>query len=137
MRILVKITKEIIRESATCGLVSTKSTIEQNCLIAVGVREIFPTADVVYEMDHDTLERLGAFIRIRLPDRSRIFIIPLPEIAFNAMLNFDSFSKIEARLSREPFGFEITVPMNLITEISISQVYKILSESRNLEMVHP
>ena len=46
IKLKVKVTKEILKESMMCGHGSTKDTVASNCAVALAVREIFPEAKV-------------------------------------------------------------------------------------------
>lgn len=114
MKVLVKITSEVIKASQSCqGLI-------HSCLIARACRDIFPQAVVYAKIPHKYL--------IHLNDRSAR-TIDLPLEAINLIKAFDSGKKMH------PISFEIDVPNEIIERIGIDEVHKILSESKTLECV--
>ena len=64
-------------------------------------------------------------VQMELPGAARIFIMA-----------FDT-SCPEERVRIEPISFTIDVPYSLIDKIGIGEVYRILSESKTLELVQP
>lgn len=110
MRVLVKITPQIIEASKGCqGKIRC-------CLIARAVQEIFTNACVFGD-------------RIYLNINKALPAIDLPQIAIKLVTDFDCNRKIT------PTSFEIDVPDEIIQQIGINSVYKILSESKTLECV--
>lgn len=138
MKITIKVTKEILTKSAFC--VSGKDETLTHCAIALAVREIFPNAKVqlqhLYAFGNDT--RLATYNGIatglKVPNVSSKECINLPAEARVFIENFDS-SYPEDRIKMPELSFEIDVPSEVIDEIGIGQVYKVLSESRTLELV--
>ena len=105
-------------------------------MIAVAVESLIPNPLVNYNGDGD-----GAHITCS-NRKDGVIIIPLPRIAYEKMQRFDiaDFHKddeeiIKFRQNMESFSFEIDIPPGLISCIGISEVYKILSESKSLEPV--
>ena len=115
MKITVKITKETIRESINCG------GSPSNCAVARAVREIFPYA-------------LVTMYAIHFMGNSAIDDIKLPSKASDFIYEFDT-TPSEDREDIKPLSFEIEVPEALIQKIGIGEVYRILSESKTLELV--
>ena len=117
MKILVKVTKEILWKSKMCML---DQSVYTNCAVSLAIREIIPMASVrrqYIDMDH--------------------YKIRLPEIASSFIDEFDSLvDSPSRRVLMTPISFEIDVPNEVIESIGISQVYKILSESKTLEHVN-
>lgn len=127
-------------------------------MIALAIRDILPEARVLYAIRNNIPHR--ALIRYLLPpnylktlhpDYPKMVYINLPREVFRAMLIFDTGAAkteikydalvvdenlVEARKLIKPFEFEINIPNVLIDMIGISQVYKILSESRTLEHIN-
>lgn len=107
-----------------CG--TTDSTEEKdwtttNCAIALAVRDIFPKAEVFAS----EIIPFGMGPEICLPD-----------IASDFIKEFDNFKNDpKARLLMPEISFEIDVPMKVIEKIGIREAYKVLSESRTLELV--
>jgi hypothetical protein len=124
MKILIKVTKEVLERSKFCksGQISTTT----NCGIAVAVRDLFPNAEIqVY-----TANLLGEEFT-SLND-----LVGLPSEATHFIHLFDSLDA-HSRVQMEPFSFEIEVPEFVIQTIGIGQIYKVLSESKTLEHVNP
>lgn len=121
MKTLVKITKEILKKSMMCGTFESTEDVVQNCAIALAVREIIPKAKVFSTMIDPGLE----FRSISLPIEAQKFIEAFDNLA----------SEPKVRLELPELSFEIDIPNELIQKIGINQVYKILSESKSLELV--
>lgn len=106
------------------------SEVGRNCAIAVAIVEIFPTAWVngisisIYERipNLELYSECPAYYDIYLPNDVRKFI------------HLFDCSSPEARLLLPEFSFEIEVPQQLIDSIGIGEVYRILSESKTLEL---
>lgn len=119
MTILIKVTKEILEKSMYCGIGWGGGSIIENCAIAYAVREIFPGAQVgdgiyLYNMNAEK--------------------IPIPVEAQGFIGKFDGLMPGD-RVKMKPISFEIEVPSEVIDQIGIGDVYKILSESKTLELV--
>jgi hypothetical protein len=63
-------------------------------------------------------------------------VIDLPDTATEFIFQFDSRRPAD-RLTMPEISFEVDVPSEMIEAIGIGQAYKILSESKTLELVHP
>lgn len=132
MKIKVKVTEEILRRSANCSTILSGAFkppyatdgehLTNNCAIALAVREIFPDASVEHAGINTGLIEEGEPL------------IDLPGEAAVLMTQFD-FSTPAQRREMAPAEFEIDVPSHVIHRIGISQVYKVLSESRTMELV--
>ena len=133
MLITVKVTKEVLIRSALCGF-GDKHPIIKHCAIAVALHQIFPNVTVHSEM-------------MEVREKGQVFYMKLPVIATTFIARFDQRVELvpgshdaEAtaaqRIGMTPISFDINVPDELIGRIGISQVYKILSESKTLEHVN-
>lgn len=129
MKITIKITKEVLRASMFCQTKGTSEStmIGQNCAIGKAVADLFsyktwvgPSAIYYYKHGVD-LNGIGDY-SIRLPHEACVFI-----------KEFDGTTP-EDRINIRELSFEIDVPNEVIDDIGIGQVYKILSESKNLEL---
>lgn len=120
MKILIKVTKDVLERSKMCS-VDGLGIANKNCAIAVAIRDLFPHANVAQYSC--TLDELDINTKIVLPRDVSDFIE-----------SFDSSSPSK-RVLMTPFSFEIEVPEYVISKIGIGQVYKVLSESRTLELV--
>ena len=150
MKILIKVTKEILAKSAMCGkdgLVFNKPAqyTRKNCAIALAVREIASNAQV----SNDTIDWKGEVFdqmevmytkSIDWMERAAIIdnvvrkTIKLPIEAKKFIKQFDN-SSYDQRKKMQPIEFEVEFPESLIQEIGIKDVYKVLSESKTLELV--
>ena len=119
MKILIKVTKEILERSAMCGVRDWgRST---TCAVAVAVRDLFPAARIGYpSISFD--DGLSYYDKIMTPEMASF------------IGRFDD-STPEERRAMSPISFEIDVPSEVIEKIGLQEVYKILSESRTLELV--
>lgn len=122
MKIKIKVTKEILKKSMMCGVRMEPGGITQNCAVALAVREIFPNADVT---SFNIWLNDELFTNIRLPENVKRFVSLFDYYRTNP----------SARLDMESIDFEIEVPQAVIDRIGIGEVYKILSESKTLELV--
>lgn len=123
MKILIKVTKEILERSSMCGFDSSVYRVE-SCAVALAIREIFPRAAV-------GINNEGIPVICGVGDES----IELPRARLFINL-FDRSTPLE-RLTMSPQSFEIDVPSEVIEKIGIGEVYRILSESKTLELVAP
>lgn len=113
MRIKIRITKEILKESMYCD----KEGLSRNCAIALAVVEIFPGAAV---------GTWGIYL-----DNGEI---SLPENASDFVRKFDDATPSE-RAKLTPMSFDVEVPDKIINYIGIEEVKSILSNSLTLEKV--
>lgn len=119
MKILIKVTKDILKRSAGC-----RAMDGANCAIALAVRELFPKARIGVNVMTFTGDTNDTY---ELPENAKLFIRAFENLAFRPSL----------RLYLEAFSFEMTVPSHVVDQIGISEAYKVLSESKTLELVHP
>lgn len=125
MTILIKITKEVLEKTKFCG--TDSAPVIENCAIAYAVREIFPNAKVGW----DIVKGIRDYSILVFGE-----VIPLPPNARNFISVFDSAS-VQTRVNLPEFSFEITIPPSVLERISIGEAYRVLSESKTLELVHP
>lgn len=119
MKILIKVTKDVLKRSMMCNFPDS-----QNCAIAIACREFFPNAAItVYDM-----YPFGSIdVSIHLPIEASRFVSKFDSLAVNK----------EQRLNLPEFSFEVEVPEPVLQRIGISEAYRILSESKTLELVMP
>lgn len=123
MKILIKVTKDVLFRSRMCGLGG--AGLSTNCAIAVAIRDLFPKASIgCPSMIFDSSQSDLRYDNI------------LPSKALSFISKFDS-STPEERVNMPEFSFELPIPEEVINRISIGMIYKVLSESRTLELVHP
>lgn len=128
MKITVKITKDVLKRSMMCGTMSNLGAVGKNCAIALAVIDIFPDAIV----GPQKIYPFGDYVN---GDGNKI---DLPWEAISFIFYFDDLKKTpEARLALPEFSFEIEVPHSVIEKIGIGEAYRVLSESKTLELVHP
>jgi hypothetical protein len=142
MKILIKVTKEIQRRAMFCGTGACTGarTIRTNCEVALAVIKLFPHAKVFQKAISFTGE--GAFEYDRnMGDIRTIMNLPkdmvaLPIEVSGRIGDFDRLSNDPlARLELPEYSFEIEVPDYVLNQIGIGQAYKVLSESKTLELV--
>jgi hypothetical protein len=122
VKLKIKVTKEVLKETWDCGLPG-KSIIIWNCPIAVAVREIFPTAEVA-----------GTYIVIRdTNDYWNKFNISLPKEAKDFVAKFDC-TPHDARPQLNELEFEVEIPDALLETINIDEIKQILKTSKTLEL---
>lgn len=138
MKITVRVTKEILHKSAMCGYEPGEHVV-YNCAIALAVREIFPYSRACYGtiVVYDNIGPINQWHLI-LNDSANDHKTPvggyfIKHKADDFIKSFDRATR-EERINMEEFSFEIDVLSEVIDQIGISQVYKILSESRTLEL---
>lgn len=148
MKILIRITKEVLEKTAHCGIegkTPRKLTLGLNCAISHAVRKIFPLSIVTGKAILIAIESPRDFLKRLTPDFSSlkpfVFVSPngmyqikLPDEARNFIKDFDDYSPLN-RIAMKPISFYIDVPDEIIDGIGIRQVYKVLSESTTLELV--
>lgn len=129
MKILIKVTEEILHKAKDCGILikGPETYASRNCGIALAVREIFPEASVT---DRKIYPISRGVVMKCLPSE----VIPLPRRAQAFVRLFDYLDPYK-RTQMKPFSFEIELPTSLISTIGIGEVYKVLSESKTLELV--
>jgi hypothetical protein len=126
MKILIHVTKEILERSAMCGRFGQPPRLQMTgstCAFAVAMQEIFPLAHVGYHgwwpngvntyPECSITRGMATFIRA-----------------------FDHATPDERR-AMAPQSFELEVPQEVIEKIGLGEVYRILSESKTLELVKP
>lgn len=127
MKITIHITKEVLEKTQLCPSAYPSKTIttqeryllRTNCAISYAVREIFPGS-----------ETSNMYIYINNKEKNSIY---LPIKAQRFIKTFDELLP-DQRVSMTPFSFDIEVPEELINQIGISEVHRILSESKTLSL---
>jgi len=123
MKILIKVTKEILQRSMMCGV--HDSNVSANCAFSLAMRDLFPKAHC--EVSFTGIDGYGFNSKYQIQHTSEMT---------DFILKFDSLNKHpECRLLLCPQDFEVEIPDKVIEYIGIDQVYKILSESKTLELV--
>jgi hypothetical protein len=111
----IQITKQILSDCMHCGNNADGPKIEENCPIAIALNHIFPN---VYVTEH--------YIFPFGIDMDHIKI-QLPSIAHQFIRLFDGFRMApRLRLLLPEFEFEIDIPDDVIAEINIDEVKKLL-----------
>lgn len=127
----IKITKEILRESANCGMMFGKGSQAESCAFAVAVREIFPRAVVCYS----AIYPFGGVKHFN----NTINVTGATEIPISAemtafIFEFDANSPYD-RVQMKEQEFELEIPDNIIQAIDIQEVTKILADVPHLELI--
>jgi hypothetical protein len=106
------------------------------CIISRAVREFFPRATV---LGHSIFPDKTGVCGTELEFRKVFDFIELPEIAHQLMNKFDACVTANEVLNLPLISFDVEVPerieAKLLASIGLSEVYKILSESKTLELV--
>lgn len=123
MKILIKITKDVLRRSMMCKALHAATS--SNCAIALAVRDLLPNMHIGFTHIHNSSDLCNGTAIIELPLVAQLFIT-----------KFDSLADYpEERLTLPEFSFELKLPADVIESISIGEVYRVLSESKTLELV--
>lgn len=120
MKIKIKVTKEILQESKMC---QSDNQIGMNCAIARAVRDVFPAAWVSHFNLYPFYFKDDGITSINMPAEASLFITKFDRNDANERVNMTEVS------------FEIDVPDDVIDQIGISEVHRILKESKTLELV--
>ena len=131
MKVKVNVTRDVLERSKMCGH-GDDIVISRHCGIAVAVIDLFPDANV--QSTFINLLGCGGLMSylpalLTQPDFCR-----LPYEAINFIDDFD-YAEPEERVLMSPFSFEIEVPEYVINKIGIGEIYRVLSESKTLELV--
>lgn len=123
MKIKIKVTKDILKRSMMCGTTPLLGGIEDNCAVALAVRDIFPGASI------------GSYIIFPFSRTDPGYSIATPPEARAFIKSFDVLrNSPDKRLDLPELSFDIEVSDSIIKKIGIGEVYKVLSESRTLEL---
>lgn len=120
-KIKIHITKDILRKSRNCGGQA------DNCAFSQEIRELFPEAAV------GTRTIYPNFMNRDREKASNWFGIT--EEMTNFIKKFDAFSP-EQIVQMPELSFEIEIPDEVLEQMDISDVHKILAESSTMELVH-
>jgi hypothetical protein len=131
MKILIKVTKEVLEQTSKCGLhhSGTCAIDANNCAIAVALQDLFGYVSVA-----------GPWFHIQLDNGICSKQINLPEVAQRFVADFDVLGRdglFKDRAKMKPISFEVDIPNEVIDHVGIGEAYRILSESKTLELVHP
>jgi hypothetical protein len=118
MILTITVTKEILEASKNCGE-EKPASISESCAIAFAVRDIFPEATV-------TLKNIYPF----LFSSSEIL---LPPVACEFIKTFDMSTPEERPLLPE-LSFDIEIPEDVIEQIDISEISKLLEGHPTLKL---
>ena len=131
MKIKIKITKAVLRESADCSPkkhLATGKSVGENCAFAVAVRDLLPRAAVGYT----SIFPFGTGYH---PDHPSTFSISHEMTEF--IKKFDRSSEVE-RLAFNEEEFELDLPEWVVGKIgdeNIEEVKRLISTSPTLELV--
>ena len=124
----ITISKDILYKSQYCGTDKLLGSVENNCAIAIAVRDLFPlayvNADHIYPFGFDA----GNYEQLR---------IPLPEVAKQFIKLFDGFVLTpRLRLLLPEFDFRIDIPDEVIERIDIDDIKKWILNKTPQELVN-
>ena len=120
----IKVTKDILEKSKTCGTIEPNGFKGHSCAIALAVRDIFPTANIGF---HEVwplwngYNYTGATIR-------------LPNIVSEYIKVFDRTPTAERPMLPE-IEFEIEIPDSVIEKINIEELKPLLENHPTLELI--
>jgi len=124
MKILIKVTKDVLQRSIFCGVGLNPKDTSKNCAIALAVREIFPRACVIYGEIYPDSENLN-LSQIALPNEADRFINKFDKLKHDHL----------ERLNLPEFSFEVDLPPSVVEMIGIEEAKEILKRSETLELV--
>ena len=142
MRIKIKVTKEILRESMMCSTSEFKlnetwkkngklhSSPSQNCAVALACQDIFPLCDMGYT-------RITNTWRMETNIDSKEWEIGVPIHVTRFIGDFDRLSgSPQKRLDLPELEFEIELTDKVIDAlpINIDEAIKIINQSKTLEL---
>lgn len=138
MKLLIKVTKDIIEKSSGCPVLRTyssddkKSYSKQNCMVSLAVREIFPHALTTTYFELDGL--VGAIYPFG-DEKDDITSIDIPHKVVQIINRFDTMSSYRRLREIDPFEFVVDLPDAVIDKIGLAEVDRILSTSTSLSKV--
>ena len=128
-KLKIRVTKEILERSKNCGGSGYLDLpTNQNCAIALAIRDIFPTA--VVEEQGIFLEREFELGRLINGD----FDIKLPKSATNFICTFD-FNNADERVNMPEMEFEIEIHESIIEKINIEELKPLLENHPTLSLI--
>lgn len=143
MKILVKVTKDILERSRFCATTDLlNNKVGQNCAIGLAIFDLFGNNSWVSEnailffingIKFTQVKSMFSNMDYSILDKED-YQFTLPEEVTEFIKRFDS-STPDERLNMKLISFEIDVPNEVIDQIGIGQAYKVLSESKTLELV--
>lgn len=127
MKIRIHVTKDVLKESMHCPLsrhIGWKDEtafdfLKENCAVSLAIRDLFPKAKT-----YQACVLLDGTFKTRVHFELRVM---------KYVKAFDDVYTYEERLQLPEMSFEIIVPDEIINQIGIHEVDRILSESKTLE----
>lgn len=123
VKIKIKITKDILKESACCSYLGGKGPTGRSCAFALAVRDIFPNAYV------ETSRIIPFYEGMQYPFTGEIGF-PISREMSKFILNFDC-SFPEQRVEFPEQEFELEIPDWVIEKIDIQDIIN----SKTLEII--
>lgn len=123
MKIKIKVTRAVVERAKHCG----RNKLAENCVIAEAVRDIFPKATVSFD---DGVRSPVIYMN----EWSGEPLIKLPISAGKLMELFDEMTPAQREKIPEQ-SFTVDIPGEITDRIGLGEVYKVLSESKTLELV--
>lgn len=117
----IKVTKEILRKTMWCGTVDMPGTINENCAVAMAVRDIFPRAlvwgNIVAPFGEPYVDS------IKLPEKVTKFI--------------DTFDTTihKNRHDLPELEFDLEIPNEIIAKINIDEIKPLLVNHPTLKLI--
>jgi hypothetical protein len=124
-KLKIKVTKDIYQRSMMCGVVpDINAPVTENCAIALAIRDIFPNASVTHQ-------EIIPFAALGNYD----FSISLPHAARQLIDMFDAWrDEPKYRLTLPELEFEVEIPDEVLEQIDITEITKILTNHPYLEL---
>lgn len=128
-KLKIKVTKEVLKKSFLCGygeIEQGSTDYNQNCAIALAVRDIFPKAEVTKTLIFPLGRHFNEYA----------LNIDLPEEAVDFVQEFDeAYHTPSDRLELPELEFEIDIPDELVERINIDELKPLLINHPTLELV--
>lgn len=141
-KLKVKVTKEILHKAKMCGLDEEHDNLNQNCALAVAIREIFPTAMVSsdYFYPFGNIAR-GVTLSPQVTEFIDNFDLPVTQLQGENLLNYPKPPEIieagiKHRLAIPETEFEINIPDWVIDQLNINDITEVLKGVDHLELIH-
>lgn len=133
-KIMVHVTSKILEKTMDCD-VSCGSMYGQNCAVALAIIELIPLSWV----ETDTIFVFNNCLQFtkqgNINTNAAGSVIKLPLVAQRFINAFDLSSPYK-RCAMDEISFEIEIPDEALESIDISEVHRILKDSKTLSLVH-
>lgn len=132
VKMTIHITKEILNKSANCD--SLDMCVGSNCAFALAVKDLFPFAHVGGMAMHKEYAIYPFYFERRAGIYKSLQVIRISQEMYKFIARFDAMRDYERKELPEQ-DFEIEIPDEVISYLDIQDVYKILEESKTLDII--